>query len=210
MMTTEIHDKNDRTCAGCGKKAAPAALVRLVLGPKDSSSGAQGVAVDAAGGAFGRGGHVHPNAACIGKACAGGLARTFKGKVEARPDELSAAISDAFLRRAEGLLVSARRARAVAIGGDEARSALAAGCPLVVVASDAKSIIARTEIASAIAEGRACTWLGKTELGKLLGKDEVAVCAVTDARMATALAEAVRTAQSVRAKDKDGSWLEDR
>ena len=58
-----------RTCVGCGERveiprseSPSSVLVRLVLGPGGE------VAVDAAGGGFGRGAHVHPRPGCVEKA----------------------------------------------------------------------------------------------------------------------------------------------
>ncbi len=184
--------KRERTCAGCGEKADAAGFVRLVLGP------ACEIAVDAAGGGFGRGAHVHGRFACLAKACRGGLSRAFKVQVQSNAEALAIEVSAAFLRRADGLLLAARRAGATAQGADEARSALASGAPLVVVAVDAGSVVQRSEIARAIAEGRACAWSTKSELGRMLGREEVAVCAVTDARMAAAIVMAVSTADGAR------------
>lgn len=190
-------NKRERTCVGCGEKAAPNAMVRLVLGPDGD------VAVDAAGGAFGRGAHVHPAHECVVKACKFGLARSFKTRIEITEGELGAEIAAAYLRRAEGLLLAAKRARRLAQGADETYKALASDPnAVVVVANDAASVVNRTEIASAIKEGRACVWTNKSTLGRMLGREEVAVCAVTDVAIAEALRHAVGVAGSVRVIDK--------
>lgn len=71
-----------RTCVGCGERVEipragvpSSVLVRLVMGPSGE------VAVDAAGGGFGRGAHVHPRPACVEKAATKGLSRAARGKV---------------------------------------------------------------------------------------------------------------------------------
>jgi predicted RNA-binding protein YlxR (DUF448 family)/ribosomal protein L7Ae-like RNA K-turn-binding protein len=64
---------HERTCVGCGERAPATELVRLVLGPSGE------IAVDAAGGGFGRGAHVHPRAACLEQAASRGLLRATKG-----------------------------------------------------------------------------------------------------------------------------------
>lgn len=196
-MTEELPTKRERTCAGCGNKADPSELVRLVLGPDGE------IAVDAAGGAFGRGAHVHPVFSCIGKACRGGLSKAYKTAVTTDPKQLGGRIADAYLRRAEGLLVAAVRSRYVAVGADEAQAAMRdKGGRLLVVANDAASVVERTEFARAIAEGRACVWTSKARLGSIMGRDEVAVCAVTEPKVSFAISSAVRIADMARVEDR--------
>jgi predicted RNA-binding protein YlxR (DUF448 family) len=181
----------ERTCAGCGRADGADAMVRLVRGPNGE------VAVDAAGSAFGRGAHVHPQKGCIAKACKGGLARVFKASVSADADEIARAIVFACDRRMEGLLASAMRKRAVAVGADATCEALEAGAPLAVVAVDAGSIVSRGPVARAIAEGRAVAWCTKVVLGGLLNRDEVAVLALMDRSIAAAFSAARATAGAV-------------
>jgi predicted RNA-binding protein YlxR (DUF448 family) len=196
MMSTEsaeAHNKRERTCVGCAERAEPNEMVRLVLGPNGE------VAADAAGGAFGRGAHVHPALLCITNACKFGLARSFKAAVKVTSEELSAEIAAAYMRRAEGLLLAAKRAKRLTVGADETLAALVQHPnATVVIANDAASVVKRTEIASAIAEGRACTWTNKAGLGRMLARDEVAVCAVIDVAMAEALRHAVGVASAMR------------
>lgn len=68
-----------RTCVGCGERVDlevhKSELVRLILGPNGE------VAVDARGGGFGHGAHVHMLRSCLEGAVARGLARAAKGKV---------------------------------------------------------------------------------------------------------------------------------
>lgn len=197
MMSTETHNKRERTCVGCGERAEPHDMVRLVLGPNGE------VAVDAAGGAFGRGAHVHAVPECVTKACKFGLARSFKAAVKTTSDQLANEIAAAYMRRAEGLLLAAKRAKTLTVGADETLAALLQHPnATVVIANDAASVVKRTEIASAIAEGRACTWTNKASLGRMLARDEVAVCAVIDVAMAEALRQAVGVASSVRVVDQ--------
>ncbi len=206
-MTTETESarahKRERTCAGCGETADPIAMVRLVLGPENA------IAVDAAGGAFGRGAHVHPSVDCVSKACKHGLARSFKANVRVEANVLRAEIADAYMRRADGLVLAAKRAHRLTVGTDETLEALAksGGTMMVIVANDAASVVNRYEIAFAIKEGRARSWTSKATLGRMLGKEEVAVCAVTDVAMAEALRHAVDVASAVRlsVKTEDGA-----
>ena len=159
-------------------------MVRLVRGPEGE------VAVDAAGGAFGRGAHVHSRPDCIAKACKGGLARSFKAQVKCEATELANAIAEASDRRIAGLVMAARRANRLAIGAEASCEALDEGAPLVLVASDAGNIVTRGPIAQAIAEGRAIAWKTKAAIGELLGRDEVAVCVIRDRGIASELASA--------------------
>ncbi len=182
MMVQHESNKHERTCVGCGKHAAANALVRLVLSPSSE------VVVDAAGGAFGRGAHVHAARACVEKACKGGLSRAFKKDVKADAKELAASIRDAFERRAVGLILGARRAGHLSIGGNE----VTASAPFVVVAADAGSIAEKFE--RAIADGRAAVFGTKAGLGKMFGSGETAVFAVNHEGVARALQEALAIA----------------
>ena len=184
MMSTEHETKkHERTCVGCGTTAEPDALVRLVLGPSGE------IAIDAAGGAFGRGAHVHAIRDCLEKACKSGLSRAFKKDVKVKPDELAASIRDAFERRAVGIILGARRAGHLSLGSNEVESK----APFVVVAADAGSIAGKFE--RAIAEGRATVFGTKAALGKMFGRGETAVFAVNHVGVARALQEALAKAE---------------
>ena len=181
--------RNERTCAGCGDKAPAGELVRLVHGPGLT------VAVDAAGGAFGRGAHVHPRPECLAKACKGGLARAFKANVKVSPEELGDAIGAAMDRRLEGLLVAASLGGGLAVGADAAREAMVKGrASLVVVARDAGSVADDREVVEQVSRGRAIAWGEKARLGALVGRgrSEVAVLVVTS--KAERIAEEVKSA----------------
>jgi predicted RNA-binding protein YlxR (DUF448 family) len=67
-----FHAPHERTCVGCGERCAPGELIRLVLAPSGE------IAVDAAGGGFGRGAHVHARGACLRQAATRGLLRATK------------------------------------------------------------------------------------------------------------------------------------
>jgi predicted RNA-binding protein YlxR (DUF448 family) len=172
MMTEHVQSKHERTCVGCGKTAAPEDLVRLVLGPSGE------IVVDAAGGA-----HVH--ASCLEKACKGGLSRAFKKEVKCTTKELAANVRDAFERRAVGIIVGARRAGHLSIGGNEVE----AKAPFIVLAADAGSIAGKFD--RAIAEGRGVVFGTKAELGKMFGRGETAVFAVNHVGVARALKNAL-------------------
>lgn len=193
MTMTEIPTRatNERTCIGCGEKAPAEAMVRLVVSP----SGA--VAVDAAGGSFGRGAHVHGNAACVARAAKGGLARSFKREIKIQPKELARLIADALSRRVFGLISSARSAGHLSIGADASVEALNKGAPLALVAVDAAAAAQLGAVERAVTEGRAVAFGQKSELGRLLGKEEVAVLAITHKGIAGHVASLVRTASAV-------------
>ncbi len=182
--------KSTRTCAGCGDaidlvaSQDGAASVRVVRGPDGS------IAVDAKGGAFGRGAHVHTRPECIAKAAQRGLARSFKAACEVTAESLASDIAAALDRRIEGLLHSAARARAIALGADAPSEA-----ELVLVATDAASA-ELSAVRAAIAAGSAVAWGTKLELGVLCtnGKkpEGVGVVAILSDKIGRALAEAVR------------------
>lgn len=178
-----------RTCAGCQQKAFPDDLVRVVLDPSvkrgegkrgEGKRGEGGeLAVDLAGSSFGRGAHVHPVPGCVVKALRTGFAKSFKHKVTTTPEVFGAAMVSAASKRIEGLLGGARRARLVVVGGDAVCDALRGGkVELVVVARDAAAAARLTEVERAVADGKAIAWSDKASLGALLGRDEVAVCAL--------------------------------
>jgi predicted RNA-binding protein YlxR (DUF448 family) len=170
-----------RTCVGCGQRNDAEEMVRLVL---DGT----GVAFDLAGGAFGRGAHVHARPECIEKAARGGLARSFRSHIETTPEQMRESLGAACDRRMAGLLLAARRIGEVAVGADAAREALRKGAPLVVVAVDAGAIASDRDITGAAAQGRAIAWKTKDELGALLGGGSVAVCSICHAGIAAQLA----------------------
>jgi ribosomal protein L7Ae-like RNA K-turn-binding protein len=167
-------------------------MVRLVLGGNE-------IGVDLAGGAVGRGAHVHARSECVAKACKGNIARSFGANVRVDAAGLGARIAEACDRRIAGLLLAARRTRALAIGADATLEAIDAGAPLVVVAVDAASVAKKSSIARAVETGRAVAWGVKAELGALLGTEEVALCAILHAGIAAevkktrAMADAVGT-----------------
>lgn len=199
--TTRATPKGARTCVGCQEADAREALVRLVV---DGEGDATTVVVDAAGGAFGRGVHVHPRPDCIEKATKGGLARSLKVNVKIKPADLANEIGAAFGRRASGLLASAKRAKKVAMGADASVQALAeTPHAVVVVATDAAHASTLGPVQRAVVEGRAVAWLDRNELGAIFGRADVAVCAVTDARIGAELTHACQTRASVSSLGTD-------
>ncbi len=168
-----------RTCVGCGLRDDAAELVRLVATDEE-------FAFDLAGGAFGRGVHLHARPACIEKAPKG-LARGFRGAVKAPAAAIGRRLVEACDRRMAGLLLAAHRLRALAVGADAALEALAHGAPLAVIAVDAAGIAETAEVLRCIASGKAVAWRTRSELGSLLGEQSVAICAVRHAGIAAEL-----------------------
>lgn len=170
----------ERTCVGCGEHAAPEELVRLVIGPSGE------VVVDAAGGGFGHGAHVHARGACLAQAASRGLLRVTKGKARSvslavreggaasgsssraisttEPSPLSAealaqAIEAAMARRIVGLLATAVRMRRAHIGADAVTGAWLAGeAALLIVATDAAAAGAMSAVREAVSAGAAVAW----------------------------------------------------
>jgi predicted RNA-binding protein YlxR (DUF448 family)/ribosomal protein L7Ae-like RNA K-turn-binding protein len=203
-----------RTCVGCAahlEADSPegADLVRLVLGPEGE------IVVDARGGGFGRGAHVHARPDCLERAARGGLARSTKGRAAAVLTEdgarhpldarsLARAIQEAMERRIEGLFATAVRSRQLACGADAVAGACHQGhAALVVVARDAPGAAEASEVSRAIAEGRAVAWGDKRRLGEVCAPGRpgaapsdvdpgVGVVAVLSRQLAEGLLQAVR------------------
>ena len=200
----------ERTCAGCGKHATPAELVRVVLDPSPSSAGAA-VAVDLGGSVFGRGAYVHPAPACVLKAIKGGFSKSFKTKVSVDPGVFGEDFVRAADRRIEGLLSGARRGRLVVVGADSVKVALQQDkAELVVVARDAAAAARIQEVESAISAGTAIAWSEKLRLGALFGRDEVAVCALLHPGLAAAVSSVYRASRpfAVGAGSQAAWWSE--
>src|SRR5512133_4350652 len=105
------HHRPTRTCVGCRKPGDPNQLVRMVL----SQEGVVGF--DLAGGATGRGAWVHPTEPCLQKASKAVL-RSLHGDVEDSGGAehvavLLQSLAAAAARRAQGLILAARRTRQV-------------------------------------------------------------------------------------------------
>jgi predicted RNA-binding protein YlxR (DUF448 family) len=187
----------ERTCVGCSLRDAASAMVRLVVAEDE-------VVFDLAGGAFGRGAHLHPRPECIEKAPRG-LARTLKRDPKVHARELAARLSAACDRRMSGLMMAARRTNGLAVGADASLEAIRRGAPLVVVAVDAGKIAQTLEVQGAVAEGRAIAWKAKNELGALLGEEAVAICAVRHAGIASELKVLRAAADAAAVATREGA-----
>lgn len=206
----------ERTCVGCGEHDAPEEMVRLVLGPSGE------VAVDAAGGGFGRGAHVHARGPCLAAAAARGLMRATKGKArevslavkeggevvtgEGAPlsaEALARAVEEAMARRIAGLLASAVRVRKVRIGADAVTGAWRTGeAELIMVATDAAAAAELGAVREAVAAGAAVAWGTKLGLAAALMRratpEGVGAAAITDAGIAAAVRDAVEKSMGAR------------
>jgi predicted RNA-binding protein YlxR (DUF448 family) len=201
---------------GCGERVdvdGAADLVRLII------SGSGEIAVDARGSGFGRGAHVHVRPECLRRAVERGLSRSAKARVhtiqsgladpaaETAPLSVAAladAIQRAMDRRIEGMLISAARAKRVALGSDAVTGASHRGeAELVVVATDAAAAADLTAVRHAAAEGRAVAWGSKDRLGELLlragGGAQLGVLSVSSPKIAGPLRDAVRIADACAA-----------
>lgn len=193
MNATTTHDdsrapaankRTERTCAGCGQHARTEELVRVIHDPVSGE-----LAVDLAGGAFGRGGHVHPSPACVAKAVKSGFARVFKAAVVADAGALGEALVAAADRRIEGLLGGARRAGQLVVGADLVAESLADDrAALVVVARDAAAAAKLSQVERAVVAGKAIAWGSKQVLGAVTNRGDVAVVAIVAPGVAAAIA----------------------
>jgi predicted RNA-binding protein YlxR (DUF448 family)/ribosomal protein L7Ae-like RNA K-turn-binding protein len=182
---------------GCGLHDDAPSMVRLVVADDD-------VAFDLAGGAFGRGAHLHARPECIARAPRG-IARSFRREVKIDAAELGRRLAVACDRRMAGLLLAARRTRELSIGRDAAMEALRRGPALAVVAVDAGGVAASTEVETAVREGRAIAWKTKSELGGLLGEEAIAICAVRHAGIAGELKILRAAADAGAAMTREGA-----
>jgi predicted RNA-binding protein YlxR (DUF448 family)/ribosomal protein L7Ae-like RNA K-turn-binding protein len=194
-------------------------MVRLVLAPSGE------IAVDAAGGGFGRGAHVHARGACLQKAATRGLLRATKGKAssvsvavkegadvlmtDAHPIDVAAlaqAIEAAMARRIAGLLGTSARTRKARVGSDAATSAWRSGeASLLVVATDAAAAADLGAVREAVDAGAAVAWGTKQSLAAALQRPQkaegVAVVAITDTRIAAAVRDAVEKTMGARSDE---------
>lgn len=183
-----------RTCAGCRQKAPAAELLRFAVRSEPPY-----VAPDPARRLGGRGVSVHPRWACVRAAVErGGFARASRRPVGLTAEAIAGAAAEQCRRRAEGLLLSAHRAGAVAVGTDAVRQDMERGrVRLLVVAEDAAN---RREALEAQAQrlGGTCVVMGtKESLGRLLGRAGVAVASVSEPKLAAELVRAVARAKAL-------------
>jgi len=150
----------------------------------------------------GRGVSVHPNRRCLDAAVrSGALRRGLRAQTGADAAELALWASGQYLRRVDGLLGAAYRSGRAAVGTERVRDAIARKqTALLVVAQDAADSRAEL-VASAERLGGSCLVFGdKQRLGRLFGRESVAVVAVTDSKIAEQLQSAARCAAALDAE----------
>lgn len=178
-----------RTCIGCRKLDRRENLLRLVVAPD------QTIAFDLAGGAFGRGAWVHPRPACLAKSIKG-LARAFRTPIAASVDDVHKRLVMTAWRRVEALARAAKRAGHLIAGAEAGASAWASRkVALAIVAEDARASAGVPWVVAAQAAGRVIAGPPKSILGHWWGQEQVAVAAITDSGLATAIARAIALAQ---------------
>jgi predicted RNA-binding protein YlxR (DUF448 family)/ribosomal protein L30E len=177
---------------GCRQTDERAALLRFVLAGDPPQ-----VVPDLPRRAGGRGVSVHPRRPCLDAAVRNGaLRRAFKTELPAlNADDLARWASGQYARRLDGLLHAAHRSGHAAIGTERVRDAIAGRrAALLVVAGDA-SEQRQDMIATAERLGGHCVLYGdKAGLGRLFGRETVAVVAVTDENIAAEVQRAARCA----------------
>jgi predicted RNA-binding protein YlxR (DUF448 family) len=182
---------NPRSCVGCRQIDSRDVLLRFVaLGDPPA------FAPDIRRRAIGRGVSVHPRYRCVAAAVRSGALRRGLGvDVNTSARELAQSAAQQYQRRAEGLLLAARRARHVALGTEAVRDAITAHkVQLLLVAQDAEG--SREELVQAATRlGRSClVWSNKQELGRLCGRALLSIVAILDAGIASELRHVVRCA----------------
>lgn len=175
----------ERTCAGCRKQDAQAALLRFAVRSEEPR-----LLPDVRRRLPGRGVSVHPTRECLRRAIErGGFARAIGGKVSLDTDAICALAASQYERRANGLLLAALRNRSLVIGTDAVRRALDAGPPpLLLLATDAAGRRDELEERVRRLSGRCVSYGTKMELGRLLGRAEVGVLAILDPGIALEVA----------------------
>ena len=198
MAKSERDKPSRRMCAGCGSRTERGELVRLVVG--DS---APFVAVDLGRRLGGRGVSVHPKRACIRSAALrGGLARALRGLTQLEPESIERMIVQQFEQRALGLLSSAQRTRALALGGDAVRAALKANKgDLLIRAKDSRGRGDELAHAATAIGCATASWGTKASLGDAFGRSELGVVLVTDRGIARAVLDCL---SHVEALSEDG------
>lgn len=185
-MTEDAHVDAIRTCVGCRQRGERDELVRFVLGPDGKP------VPDVARRLPGRGVSVHPRRDCLERAARrGGFARAFRRPVDADPALLLGQVIGQYRRRIEGLLIAGWRSKNLVLGSEAVRMEMRNEPPaLLLVADDAAG---RREELERTAErlGEKCVvFANKTELGRLFGRDEVGVVAITNRGIATEVSRA--------------------
>jgi predicted RNA-binding protein YlxR (DUF448 family) len=179
---------------GCRKRDARDVLLRVVLAGEPVRA-----VPDVSRRAGGRGVSVHARRACLDAALkSGALARGLRRDPGVTAEELATWAAGQYVRRVSALLSSALRAGRAVVGSERVRDAIdARRVCLLIVASDAgegqQGLRAAQERL-----GKRCLVLGdRSSLGKLAGRELVAVMALMDERLADEVREAARCADEL-------------
>ena len=203
VVASERADRHaaERLCAGCREHGAREDLVRFAIHVED---GVAMLVPDVTRKLGGRGVSVHPTAKCLALAVdRGGFARAASARIDTDAKALGAMLAAQLEQRARGLVQAAIRGRHATLGDDTTQKALAERRVVsVVLASDAAARTAElSETLGRLTVGRLgghAHVLGtKAELGKLVGRDELAVVGITDEGIAAALAHVVEQLRGV-------------
>jgi predicted RNA-binding protein YlxR (DUF448 family)/ribosomal protein L7Ae-like RNA K-turn-binding protein len=191
-----------RMCVGCRQKDGREALLRFVAAGHPPQ-----VVPDVSRRASGRGASVHPRRRCIDAAVRNGaLSRALHVAVDGDAGELADWALGQYSRRLDGLLVAAHRSGRAAVGTERVRDAIAEKrAAVLIVAADATEN--RQELMrSAERLGGGCVVHGdKASLGRLFGRETVAVAAITDRDLAEELRTAARCAAEIAGAATDGT-----
>ena len=194
VMAEQRHeDEHDaapeRTCVGCRAHAERGELMRFVHVPEHAPP----LVPDFANRLPGRGVWVHPRAACLKQSARGGFSRALRQRVDVGFADVSALARAQIERRIRGLLLAAQRRRAIALGTDAVRLAVAAcATHLLLVAKDAAG--RRAELVTLASERSVpvIELASKDELGHLTGKETLGFIAVLDSQIAREIADSAR------------------
>lgn len=192
---TELTPHSTRTCVGCRQPDDRGTLLRLVAMPA-----VQGEPVllvpDVRKREPGRGVSVHARYRCLeGAVASGAFKRAFRAQLDVSARELAGTAREGYERRAQGLLIAARRADKLALGSEASRDAISSRrARLLVVAEDAEG--SREDLERAAERlGRAClVWNTKHRLGRLFSRPTLSIFAVLDRGIADELLSVVRAA----------------
>jgi uncharacterized protein len=187
-------DEIARMCVGCRQKDDRGALLRFVVAGDPPQ-----VVPDVSRRTAGRGASVHPRRRCLDAAVrSGALRRALRAELATNADDLALWASGQYGRRLDGLIAAAYRSGRAAVGTERVRDAIASKrAVLLIVAADATEN--RQELMRAAERiGGSCLVHGdKASLGRLFGREIVAVAAITDRNIADELQTAARCAADI-------------
>jgi predicted RNA-binding protein YlxR (DUF448 family) len=156
------------------------------------------VVPDLSGRSFGRGAWTHPRPDCL-RNLQKSLARSFKRPVITPTGEALSLLGQGARHRVSQLLGAARRQKKAIFGSDATSEGWQRGeVYLILVARDAQAAAKSTAVAGAVAQGKACAWGTKHELGRLFGRSEIGVLGLCDRGLAKSLFGAIAMALLVQ------------